>query len=56
MSGRISAERKKITISLSPADLALIEEIGKATGAYTESEVVRDALRLAAKTARENLS
>ncbi len=49
----IDAPRKKITLSMSEADIALIDEIGKLTGAYTASEVVRDALRQAARIARE---
>lgn len=39
------AVRKKITISLTEADAALIGEIEELTGAYSMSEVVRDALR-----------
>jgi Arc/MetJ-type ribon-helix-helix transcriptional regulator len=46
-------DRKKLTISLAPADLALIGELKELTGAYSMSEVVRDALRLAAAIARE---
>jgi len=37
---------EKLTISLAAADLALVGKIMKLTGAYTKSEVVRDALRL----------
>jgi hypothetical protein len=38
-------EMRKITVSLSQADYELIAKIKQATGAYTSSEVVRDALR-----------
>ena len=44
--------RVKVSISLSEADYALIDELGELTGAYTTSEVVRDALRQAVRIAR----
>lgn len=45
--------REKLTVSLAADDLALIDEIKLLTGAYTSSEVVRNALRQAAQIARE---
>jgi Arc/MetJ-type ribon-helix-helix transcriptional regulator len=43
----------KITVSLAEADKKLIDELMEITGAYTVSEVVRDALRQTRRILRE---
>jgi Arc/MetJ-type ribon-helix-helix transcriptional regulator len=43
--------KRKLTVSLSVDDMKLLTELGRLTGAYSASEVVRDAIRLAYKKA-----
>lgn len=52
----IEDKRKKVTVSLSEVDASLIDEIADLTGAYTASEVVRDALRLTYRIKTEEAS
>ena len=47
-------ERIKITVCLTQADADVLQDLIKRTGAYTLSEAVRDAIRLASSIEKES--